>query len=242
MRIPCRSWCSTSHSCLSHPFPSDARSRQWPCMACPSCRLSQYVHVLSCRLFHSNWRCAPARYSWNWRFVHPATGDTGAVERRIVFSWRFYVLVIMQIYEKVRAEANENEVFRLTLPNRLLYSPNIAKGECRRNKLAWFFMPSCILYSPNIRKGECRGKRKTQFSDLILANSVSGIVGLHPVLHRRIVRWLISDNLGFIKIVLLRFIHIMYWHDSVLFLLMLPLVFIICSVYPLLFVFSCSEK
>ncbi|OKZ17255.1 MAG: hypothetical protein BHV77_15265 [Bacteroides sp. 43_108] len=56
-------------------------------------------------------------------------------------------------------------VFKLTMPNRILYYPNIVKGE-RRDKLKTIVfkltMPNRILYYPNIAKGERRGNNNIQ--------------------------------------------------------------------------------
>ena len=61
------------------------------------------------------------------------------------------------------------------MPSRILYSPNIVKGERKGEREPQFSdltMPSRILYSPNIAKGERRGEREPQFSDLTMPSRI----------------------------------------------------------------------
>ena len=59
-------------------------------------------------------------------------------------------LIEVQIYAKVSAEKNRKRSFSdFTMPNRILYSINIAKGECREKSKTQFFRFYYAQIRPN---------------------------------------------------------------------------------------------
>ena len=57
----------------------------------------------------------------------------------------------------LETEANENFIFGLTMPNRIRYSTNIVKGECRGKRKSHFWIDYAepyLIYSTNIGKEE----------------------------------------------------------------------------------------